>query len=414
MIYKDLISLFRQAIDNLEGQAFFGTGAPEQLNEEQKQYPLCWLFPPTIANSFENDDVYREAWNIRLRFVTSTNSHGESLDEDNFTITKILADAILSQFRDTSELSIESYNLSQIYRTADDIHIGWEATFLLVAFVEPDECCKLYTPLIIPADPDSDQPRFRITNPVTGDVFILAASGFWENETPPWALQTALDSAVASLTAAIATKQDAITTGTTAQYFRGDLSLATFPTNVSSFNNDEGYLDEAAADLLYYKKTDQFIVSSGSSVIAYMRGSSATAFMQYQNSSSGTGTTDGLTVGINGTGGVVLNREVGALFLGVANDFKIHLDSNGNIIVADSAENITPGARFRIRGKNNSVALLVEDDAARALIRAEEVSGSLQLGFFNVSTVTRRLVPTGSSTDSVITALQELGLFRQS
>lgn len=36
-------------------------------------------------------------------------------------------------------------------------------------------------------------------------------------------------------------KQAAITTGTTLQYFRGDLSLATFPTNVSSFTNDAGY-----------------------------------------------------------------------------------------------------------------------------------------------------------------------------
>lgn len=36
-------------------------------------------------------------------------------------------------------------------------------------------------------------------------------------------------------------KQSAITTGTTLQYFRGDLSLATFPTAVSSFSNDAGY-----------------------------------------------------------------------------------------------------------------------------------------------------------------------------
>lgn len=38
------------------------------------------------------------------------------------------------------------------------------------------------------------------------------------------------------------TKQDALTTGTSAQYIRGDLSLATFPTAVSSFTNDSGYL----------------------------------------------------------------------------------------------------------------------------------------------------------------------------
>lgn len=37
-------------------------------------------------------------------------------------------------------------------------------------------------------------------------------------------------------------KQNVITLGTTSQYFRGDLSLATFPTAVSSFTNDAGYL----------------------------------------------------------------------------------------------------------------------------------------------------------------------------
>ena len=36
-------------------------------------------------------------------------------------------------------------------------------------------------------------------------------------------------------------KQNAITVGTINQYLRGDLSLATFPTNISSFNNDIGY-----------------------------------------------------------------------------------------------------------------------------------------------------------------------------
>lgn len=37
-------------------------------------------------------------------------------------------------------------------------------------------------------------------------------------------------------------KQNSITTGITAQYFKGDLSLGTFPTNVSTFTNDAGYL----------------------------------------------------------------------------------------------------------------------------------------------------------------------------
>ena len=37
-------------------------------------------------------------------------------------------------------------------------------------------------------------------------------------------------------------KQNAITTGTAAQYLRGDLSLATFPTALSSFSNDTNYI----------------------------------------------------------------------------------------------------------------------------------------------------------------------------
>lgn len=41
---------------------------------------------------------------------------------------------------------------------------------------------------------------------------------------------------------ALNAKQDTITTGTTLEYFKGDLSLGTFPTNVSTFTNDAGYI----------------------------------------------------------------------------------------------------------------------------------------------------------------------------
>ncbi len=50
--------------------------------------------------------------------------------------------------------------------------------------------------------------------------------------------------------------QSPITTGTTSQYFRGDLSLATFPTNVSSFANDAGYLTS-------YTETDPLSLKIG-------------------------------------------------------------------------------------------------------------------------------------------------------
>lgn len=49
-------------------------------------------------------------------------------------------------------------------------------------------------------------------------------------------------------------KQNAITLGSTSQYLRGDLSLAVFPTNISSFTNDSGYITSATAAATYEPK----------------------------------------------------------------------------------------------------------------------------------------------------------------
>jgi hypothetical protein len=51
----------------------------------------------------------------------------------------------------------------------------------------------------------------------------------------------------------INSKQPTITTGTTAQYFRGDLSLATFPTNLSDFTNGPGYITASSSNTLTNK-----------------------------------------------------------------------------------------------------------------------------------------------------------------
>jgi hypothetical protein len=50
------------------------------------------------------------------------------------------------------------------------------------------------------------------------------------------------ESQVTNLVSDLAGKQATITLGSTSQYFRGDLSLATFPTNLSSFTNGPGYI----------------------------------------------------------------------------------------------------------------------------------------------------------------------------
>jgi hypothetical protein len=55
-----------------------------------------------------------------------------------------------------------------------------------------------------------------------------------------WGSITGTLSAQTDLQNALNAKQNTITTGTTLQYLRGDLSLATFPTTLSSFTNDLG------------------------------------------------------------------------------------------------------------------------------------------------------------------------------
>lgn len=50
------------------------------------------------------------------------------------------------------------------------------------------------------------------------------------------------ESQVTNLVSDLSGKQATITLGSTSQYFRGDLSLATFPTNLSAFTNGPGYI----------------------------------------------------------------------------------------------------------------------------------------------------------------------------
>lgn len=74
-----------------------------------------------------------------------------------------------------------------------------------------------------------------------GGVYRQVGSGTGGGSSA-WGSITGTLSAQTDLQSALNGKQNLITIGTTSQYFRGDLSLATFPTNVSTFTNDAGYL----------------------------------------------------------------------------------------------------------------------------------------------------------------------------
>jgi hypothetical protein len=87
-------------------------------------------------------------------------------------------------------------------------------------------------------------------------------------------------------------KQSAITTGTTLQYFRGDFSLATFPTNLSSFTNGPGYITQSGA------RTAISLTTTGTSGAAtYDNTTGVLNIPQYAVSGGGTGTVTDFSAG---------------------------------------------------------------------------------------------------------------------
>lgn len=160
---------------------------------------------------------------------------------------------------------------------------------------------------------------------------------------------TLADSRIASA-ATWNAKQNAITTGTTAQYFRGDLSLATFPTNVSSFTNDSGYitssalspyLTSATAALTYYPLTNPsgYITSAALSPYLLKAGGTMTgAFIE-----SVVTLTDAANISVDATlgniftvtlgGNRTLSNPTGAVN-GQKMTFRITQDGSGNRTLA--------------------------------------------------------------------------------
>lgn len=122
----------------------------------------------------------------------------------------------------------------------------------------------------------------RITSASNGSG---GGGGSWGSITGTLSTQTDLQSALNA-------KQATITTGSTAQYFRGDLSLATFPTNVSSFSNDAGYLatiGTGTTNTLTYWSGTSTIGSLATSTypslteLTYMKGVTSAIQTQFSN-----------------------------------------------------------------------------------------------------------------------------------
>jgi len=133
-------------------------------------------------------------------------------------------------------------------------------------------------------DDANQEVRMLLVDPDTGRLLVSGTGG--GGGSAIWGDITGLLSNQTDLQDALDSKQDVIPTGTIAQYFRGDLSLATFPTAVSEFTNDAGYISDITG-----------LVSAGSNVTITGTGTSGDPYVI--NSSGGGG--GGTVTSVSGT-----------------------------------------------------------------------------------------------------------------
>lgn len=97
-----------------------------------------------------------------------------------------------------------------------------------------------------------------------------------------------------------------------------------------------------------------------------------------------------------------------AVGIGVSMTFRVET-SGGNIETGATIEAVTTS----VTGGAEEFDLVFKTMVGGAAPSEHLRMGSNKIGFFGVAPAARQVVPTGSSTDDVITALQNLGLFSQ-
>lgn len=164
------------------------------------------------------------------------------------------------------------------------------------------------------------------------------ATGVWNG--------TAIGDSYISSAATWNAKQSAITTGTTSQYLRGDLSLATFPTAVSSFSNDAGYITSSALAPygLLSGTLAQFAATSSAQLASIISDETGTGALVFANSPTlvtpALGTPSAIVL-TNATGLPVASivgdtataLGVGSINLGHASDTTISRSAAGQLAV---------------------------------------------------------------------------------
>ena len=134
--------------------------------------------------------------------------------------------------------------------------------------------------------------------------------------------------------------------------------------------------------------------SVGSGIVNIVQSSNTVSYTQYYNTSTGTGgTSDGLTVGVNGNDGFLFLREAANLILGTSGEEKMRITSVGSIGIGTNA----PTAILHISSSMSASILRVDTAGGVGLF----VSGSGNVGIATTNP-SQRLTVGSADSDAIL------------
>jgi hypothetical protein len=148
MQYNEIISLIETACEAYKGRLPFGYGTLAQLNaDDDRYYPMVWLSTVTQGAPIANNGIKQQVFTLTLHVVQS-GSVQQNADEDvtMYNETLAIANGLISKLYKTFDDDNNSFNqlqsgtLTQMFRTQDSVHIGWQFT-ITINTVWQDDCC---------------------------------------------------------------------------------------------------------------------------------------------------------------------------------------------------------------------------------------------------------------------------------
>lgn len=149
MQYSELRTTIKTAVDTFIGSLEFGTGTLDQLNaDDNRAYPLVWMLPPAVANSFAPNGLQLQGWTFTLMVLQSsrmdaTREQDDVLFNETFNIAQGLTRKLYDTFQDNTTETIQVGQMTQVFRKQDSVHIGWNVP-VTINSVTDAECCNLF------------------------------------------------------------------------------------------------------------------------------------------------------------------------------------------------------------------------------------------------------------------------------